>query len=59
MRRRPWFYRDDSGRQLVEWAIVTVILILATFTILTLIGDEIIAWFDMIREALQQVRDMP
>jgi Flp pilus assembly pilin Flp len=57
MLRRPWFYGDESGRQLVEWAIVTMILILATFTILTLIGDELMKWFDMIREALQQVRD--
>jgi Flp pilus assembly pilin Flp len=57
MLRRPQFSSDESGRQLVEWAIVTVILILATFTILTLIGDELIGWFDMIREALQQVRD--
>lgn len=50
------FWQDESGPELVEWAVVTVILILATYVILGQIGDELGAIYQRIREVLQQVR---
>lgn len=35
------FLMDDSGPELVEWSVVTVILLIATVLILGAIGDEL------------------
>ena len=35
------FVQDDSGPELIEWAVVTVILLLATILILGAIGDSL------------------
>lgn len=35
------FLRDDSGPELVEWAVVTVVLLAATVLILLAIGDAL------------------
>jgi Flp pilus assembly pilin Flp len=42
MKRAPRrFVRDESGAGLVEWAVVTVILIIAIYAILQVIGPDI------------------
>ena len=46
------FYQDESGPELVEWAVVTVILILATYAILSAIGDELTRIYNVIRDTL-------
>lgn len=39
------FLVDDSGPELVEWAVVTVVLLAATFVILIAIGGALKARF--------------
>ena len=46
------FFADESGPELVEWAVVTVILILATFAILSSIGDELTRIYQRILDTL-------
>jgi Flp pilus assembly pilin Flp len=46
------FLADESGPELIEWAVVTVILILATFAILSAIGDELTRIYNVIRDTL-------
>ncbi|MCD6519101.1 MAG: hypothetical protein J7M05_04155 [Anaerolineae bacterium] len=46
------FFQDESGPELVEWAVVTVILILATFAILQAIGNELTRIYQTIRDTL-------
>ena len=41
MRELRRFLSDESGPELVEWAIVTVILVLATYLIIQAIGDQL------------------
>jgi len=36
------FLRDESGPELVEWAVVTLVLLLATGVILSQIYDQVI-----------------
>ena len=38
--RQRGFIDDESGAELLEWAIVTVILIVATYAILQAVGSE-------------------
>ncbi|MBC7236409.1 MAG: hypothetical protein H5T69_11265 [Chloroflexi bacterium] len=49
------FYRDESGPELVEWAVVTVILILATYAILSSIGDELTRIYNVILNTLKGI----
>jgi Flp pilus assembly pilin Flp len=35
------FWQDEAGSEFVEWAVVTIVLLLATVTVLTAIGDEL------------------
>lgn len=35
------FFSDESGPELIEWAVVTVVLLAATFVILVAIGDAL------------------
>ena len=46
------FLGDESGPELVEWAVVTVILILATFAILQAIGGELTRIYNTIKDTL-------
>ena len=46
------FLRDESGPELIEWAVVVVILILATFAILQLIGGELSRLYNVILNTL-------
>jgi Flp pilus assembly pilin Flp len=49
------FYADESGPELVEWAVVTVILILATYVILTSIGQELTRIYNVILDVLRNI----
>jgi len=42
MNRELW--TDERGGQVVEWIVVTLIMIVATFAILQAVGGEISAW---------------
>ncbi len=46
------FLADESGPELVEWAVVTVILLAATVFILIAIGGELTARFQAILDEL-------
>jgi len=46
---------DESGPELVEWAIVTVILVLATYLIMQAIGDQLTDIYREILRVLQQI----
>lgn len=50
------FLSDESGPELVEWAVVTIILLVATVLILRAVGNalkltyqDIQAWIDCVR----------
>lgn len=48
------FFGDDAGAEVVEWAAVTVILIVATYAILQAVGSE----FDAVASTvLFRIRD--
>ena len=49
------FLADESGPELVEWAVVTVILILATFAILQAIGGELTRIYNTIKDTLASI----
>ncbi len=57
LRELQRFVKDESGPELVEWAIVTLILILATFAILQLIGDELQTSYNRILDTLKSVNN--
>jgi Flp pilus assembly pilin Flp len=42
------FWADESGPDLVEWVVVTVILILAIYAILQALGPEIEKLLEMV-----------
>ena len=56
MREFQRFLKDESGPELVEWAVVTIILLVATVIILRAVGvslnetyTDIKAWIDCVR----------
>ncbi len=49
------FFEDETGPELVEWAIVTVILVLATFALYQQIGEQVARLLTTIVEALQSI----
>ena len=49
------FVEDETGPELVEWAVVTVILILASFATYQLIGQELTRILNKVLEALQSI----
>jgi len=53
------FLADESGPELVEWAIVTVILVLATYLILQAIGDQLSAIYREILRVLGEILRPP
>jgi len=55
MRELGRFLSDESGPELVEWAIVTVILVLATYLIIQAIGDQLSDIYREILRVLQQI----
>jgi hypothetical protein len=55
MRELRRFLSDERGPELVEWAIVTIILVLATYLILQAIGDQL---SEIYREILRVLGDI-
>ena len=49
------FLEDETGPELVEWAIVTVSLVLATFALYQQIGQQVARLLTTIVEALQSI----
>jgi len=49
------FLRDEAGPELVEWAVVTIILLLATIPVLILISDELKRIFEDILAQLERI----
>jgi Flp pilus assembly pilin Flp len=64
LERRPWlgersaviqelrcFWEDEAGPELVEWAVVTIVLLAATAVVLMQVGDALKASFqDILNE---------
>lgn len=59
MRELRRFLSDESGPELVEWAIVTVILVLATVLILGAIGNQLSAMYQRILDLLRGIGTEP
>jgi len=59
MRALRRFLLDESGPELVEWAIVTVILVLATVLILGAIGTQLTAMYQRILDLLRDIGTEP
>ena len=59
MSRLKRFLSDERGPELVEWAIVTVILVLATYLILQAIGDQLSAIYREILRVLGEILRPP
>jgi Flp pilus assembly pilin Flp len=59
MRELRKFFSDESGPELVEWAIVTVILVLATVLILGAIGNQLSAMYQRILDLLRGIGTEP
>jgi Flp pilus assembly pilin Flp len=51
VRRLKQFAHDETGADLVEWIVVTIILFLAIFAILQAVGDDILLFIQTVREA--------
>ncbi|NLD74809.1 MAG: hypothetical protein GX649_19090 [Chloroflexi bacterium] len=49
------FLRDERGAEFVEWVVVTLIMIVATFAILQAVGGEISAF---VEAAITWVRNL-
>jgi len=59
MRELRRFLSDESGPELVEWAIVTVILVLATVLILGAIGNQLGDMYQKILDLLRGIGTEP
>ena len=59
MRELRRFMSDEKGPELVEWAIVTVILVLATVLILGAIGTQLTAMYQRILDLLRGIGTTP
>jgi len=59
MRELRRFLSDESGPELVEWAIVTVVLVLATYLIIQAIGDKLTEIFREILRILGSILRPP
>jgi Flp pilus assembly pilin Flp len=49
------FLRDEAGPELVEWAVVTLILLAATVVVLREIGAELTRAYQAILAELQRI----
>ena len=49
------FLRDEAGPELVEWAVVTLILLAATVVVLKEIGEELTRAYQAILAELQRI----
>lgn len=48
------FWEDEAGPEVVEWAVVTIVLLAATAVILMQVGDALEASFQDILNELQR-----
>lgn len=48
------FWHDEAGAEMVEWAVVTVILLVATVPVLLLLRGELVETFKSILLKLQE-----
>jgi len=49
------FFKDEVGAELVEWAVVTMILLVASVAVLIAIGDELERIFTSILNQLERI----
>jgi Flp pilus assembly pilin Flp len=56
MNRLRAFWQDDSGPEMVEWAVVTLILLVATVLGIIAIRDTLI---DMFRSTFNKLEEAP
>jgi Flp pilus assembly pilin Flp len=49
------FWGDESGAELVEWIVVTFILILATYALLQAVGPELRSFGEAVLERLGNI----
>ena len=59
MRELRRIMSDENGPELVEWAIVTVILVLATVLILGAIGSQLTTMYQRILDLLRGIGTTP
>ena len=50
------FWKDEAGPELVEWAVVTIILLVATIFVLRAVGDELKATYELIKDWINAAR---
>ena len=53
---RTFWVEDEGGAEMVEWAVVTVILLVATVPLLLALNSELI---DMFRRVFEVLQDPP
>jgi Flp pilus assembly pilin Flp len=49
------FLKDENGAELVEWAVVTMVLLAASVAVLIAIGDELERIFTSILNQLERI----
>jgi Flp pilus assembly pilin Flp len=54
--RLQTFWRDESGPEMVEWAVVTLVLLVATVAVLIAMRDTLI---DMFKQAFDKLEAAP
>ena len=52
-RERRWSRQGETGAELVEWIIVTLILILAMFALLQVVGGQVEHIFQQVQDFVQ------
>ena len=48
------FWQDELGAEMVEWAVVTVILLVSTVAVLIALRDKLIELYQTVFAAIQQ-----
>ena len=47
------FWKDEAGAEMVEWAVVTVILLVATVPLILTLQDELLEMFTTVFKVLE------
>ena len=48
------FWQDESGPEMVEWAVVTLILLVATVATMAALRNDLLLFFDSIFDAMEE-----
>jgi len=56
MKELERFWKDESGAEFVEWAVVVIILLVAAVVVYRLVGDELALILERIAAYLEAVR---